>query len=43
MSEPTDVRRRLLAAGYTPVPCVGKAPVLKGWQKQHEPTLTEIE
>ncbi len=43
MSEPAEVRARLLAAGYTPVPCVGKIPVLKGWQKQHDPTLIEIE
>jgi len=43
MSEPAEVRRRLLAAGYAPTPCIGKAPILKGWQKQHDPTLLEIE
>jgi len=43
MTEPTEVRRRLLAAGYSPVPCVGKTPVLKGWQTIIEPTAREIE
>jgi putative DNA primase/helicase len=40
---PEDIRKRLLHAGYTPVPCVGKAPILKAWQKQHGPTAFDIE
>ena len=38
---PEDTRLRLLGNGYTPVPCVGKAPVLKAWQTL-EPTIHEI-
>jgi len=40
---PEDTRRRLLSAGYSPVPCAGKSPVLKGWQTIIEPTLAELE
>jgi hypothetical protein len=40
---PEDIRLQLLSAGYTPTPCAGKAPVLKGWQTLLEPTLAEIE
>ena len=40
---PEAVRRQLISAGYSPVPCVGKAPCLKGWQTLVEPTLAEIE
>jgi putative DNA primase/helicase len=40
---PEDVRLRLLASGFCPTPCVGKRPILKDWQTQHEPTLLEIE
>ncbi|MFZ2081840.1 MAG: bifunctional DNA primase/polymerase [Xanthobacteraceae bacterium] len=28
----TTLRKRLLAAGYTPLPCNGKAPPIPGWQ-----------
>jgi hypothetical protein len=28
----TTLRKRLLAAGYTPLPCNGKAPPIAGWQ-----------
>ena len=43
MIAPAEIRRRLLATGFCPTPCAGKAPVLKGWQKIIEPTLLEIE
>jgi hypothetical protein len=28
----TTLRKRLLAAGYMPLPCNGKAPPIAGWQ-----------
>jgi hypothetical protein len=37
-----DTRLKLLSNGYIPVPCAGKAPVFKQWQKL-EPTPLEIE
>jgi hypothetical protein len=38
-----DERRRLLGAGFVPVPCVGKKPVMKGWQTLLDPTIAEVE
>jgi hypothetical protein len=38
-----DVRRRLLGAGFIPTPCVGKKPVIKGWQTLLDPTGAEVE
>ena len=32
-TETTELRLKLLAAGYDPVPATGKRPLLKDWQK----------
>jgi hypothetical protein len=42
MLSPVEVRLGLLSAGFTPVACIGKAPVKKAWQATHEPTEHEI-
>ena len=39
----TAVRRRLAKCGYVPLPCEGKRPVQKGWQKRQAPSADEIE
>ena len=31
-TDPTDARLALLAHGYAPIPCTGKAPAINGWQ-----------
>jgi hypothetical protein len=38
-----DVRTRLAANGYSPIPCNGKAPVLKEWQKRTETSAGDID
>jgi hypothetical protein len=40
---PTEVRARLAVNGFTPVPCNGKAPVLKEWQKRTETSADDID
>jgi hypothetical protein len=35
-------RLKLLRAGYVPTPCVGKRPILKGWQKGLDVTSEEV-
>jgi hypothetical protein len=42
MLSPEEVRLGLLSAGFTPVACIGKAPVKKAWQALHEPTEFDI-
>lgn len=42
MMAPYDIRIGLRGAGFTPVPCVGKAPPMRKWQ-QIEATTTEIQ
>jgi hypothetical protein len=39
---PEEVRSQLLRNGYTPVPCIGKKPLIDAWQKL-DPTIHEIE
>src|SRR5262245_60126024 len=39
---PTALRLRLLAGGYHPLPCEGKAPTLKGWQGKLDSNEAEI-
>ena len=29
---PTETRHALKAAGFSPIPCKGKAPLIDGWQ-----------
>lgn len=38
----TELRRRLMASGYSPIPCDGKRPVLKAWEKKAETNAGEI-
>jgi putative DNA primase/helicase len=40
---PTDVRVHLATNGFTPIPCNGKAPVLKEWQKRTETSAGDID
>jgi hypothetical protein len=40
---PTDVRTRLAVNGYVPIPCNGKAPVLKKWQTRTETSAGDID
>ena len=41
---PTESRLRLLRAGYSPLPLVGKAPsILKNWQSKHDTNPAEVE
>jgi len=40
---PTDVRTRLAVNGYVPIPCNGKAPVLKKWQTRTETSSGDID
>jgi Bifunctional DNA primase/polymerase, N-terminal len=44
MTQPTpaDIRLALRAAGFSPVACIGKAPVLAGWQNRGDATPEEI-
>jgi hypothetical protein len=40
---PTEMRLRLLAAGYCPLPLIGKAPsMLKNWQSKHDANADEV-
>ena len=43
MSDPTAFRRRVLAAGFSPLPLIGKRPVFDDWQKRLDVTEHEIE
>jgi hypothetical protein len=40
---PTDHRLRLRRAGFSPVPCTGKAPAPRGWQTLADASESEIE
>jgi putative DNA primase/helicase len=40
---PTDVRAHLATNNYVPIPCNGKAPVLKEWQKRTETSAGDID
>ena len=40
---PTDVRAHLAINNYVPIPCVGKAPVLKKWQTRDETSEGDLE
>ena len=40
---PTDVRAHLATNDYVPIPCVGKAPVLKKWQTRDETSEGDLE
>jgi hypothetical protein len=42
MSDPAAFRRRVLAAGFSPLPLIGKQPVLKDWQKHDGVSDLEI-
>jgi hypothetical protein len=42
MDRATAQRKSLLAAGYTPIPVNGKAPILPEWQKQR-PTTEDVD
>jgi hypothetical protein len=37
-----ELRCRLMASGYSPIPCDGKRPVLKAWEKKIETNAGEI-
>jgi hypothetical protein len=43
MPTPTSVRACLVVNGYVPIPCNGKAPVLKEWQKRTETSGDDID
>jgi DNA polymerase I-like protein with 3'-5' exonuclease and polymerase domains len=38
-----ELRRRLLGAGFAPLPIAGKRPAIIGWQKQTKTTVEDIE
>jgi Protein of unknown function (DUF3987)/Bifunctional DNA primase/polymerase, N-terminal len=38
----TELRCRLMASGYSPIPCNGKRPVLSAWEKKIETNAGEI-
>jgi hypothetical protein len=40
---PTDVRAHLVTNNYVPIPCNGKAPVLREWQKRTETSAGDID
>ena len=42
MMTPEEKRLELLAAGFSPVPVVGKRPVIDGWQHRTDSTADEI-
>jgi hypothetical protein len=42
MSDPAEFRRRVLAAGFSPLPLIGKQPILKDWQKHDGVSELEI-
>jgi Protein of unknown function (DUF3987)/Bifunctional DNA primase/polymerase, N-terminal len=42
MDRATAQRKSLLAAGYTPIPISGKAPIMPEWQKQ-QPTVSDVD
>lgn len=42
MTTPAEIRRKLLNAGYSPIPVEGKIPVLKQWEKKIETNDEEI-
>ena len=42
MATPFDIRLALQAAGYSPIPCKGKAPCLSEWQNKREVSEEEI-
>jgi hypothetical protein len=42
MPTPLDIRVALLAQGYSPLPCKGKAPSIAEWQTKYAPTEEEI-
>ena len=39
---PADIRLALKAAGFSPVACIGKEPVLPEWQNRRDATPEEI-
>jgi RecA-family ATPase len=39
---PADIRLALLNAGFTPVACINKEPILKEWQNRHDATPEQI-
>ena len=43
MSNPAEVRRWLLDSGYSPLPCQGKMPIMKDWQRHAGVSPVEIE
>jgi hypothetical protein len=43
MTTSTEVRARLVQNSYVPIPCNGKAPVLKEWQKRTETSAGDID
>jgi hypothetical protein len=43
MNDPAEVRHQLLAGGYSPLPLVGKSPVIKNWQKLITVTAHEVD
>jgi hypothetical protein len=40
---PTDVRAHLVTNGFTPLPCIGKRPVLKEWQARDATSVGDLE
>src|SRR5262245_49064117 len=43
MTAAAEQRKRLLRAGFAPLPCQGKRPVLKAWEKKDDTNDGEIE
>ncbi len=43
MTDPADIRRALLAAGFSPIPTRGKKPAFDEWQKNLETNDAEIQ
>jgi hypothetical protein len=39
---PTDIRALLASNDYTPLPCIGKKPVLKGWQTRGQTSESDL-
>ena len=42
MTSVTEVRLALKAAGYSPIPCNGKKPLVREWQTKSSVTAEEI-
>jgi hypothetical protein len=40
---PSDVRLRLVKSGFSPLPLIGKRPVLTNWQKRDETSVGDVE